>query len=543
MRTRTKLSGATIAVAIMTAVVACGSDAVSPVIPDVGPDATADETGQGPGQGTDGSSPADASPEATLPPGCDGTRAPSESPCVIDDAAGVFVAPNGDDTAGQGTKTAPFKSFGKAIVVAKATSKRVYACAATYAETVALDATTDGVSLYGGLACPGSDAGAAWSYTGSRAVIAPAAAGYALEAKGLTKSVRIEDLELVAKDAAQPGESSIAAFVKGASNLTLRRVRLAAGNGVAGGAGASATTNHTAQPRDGSPGATNAAGPARACTCANGHTSTGAIGGTSNVMNAGAGGQGVSTPATTVDGAFPSNDGAGGSGAMLNGNACTAGHAGANGAAAAPAAGASVLGVIGAAGWTAQRGADGLISSPGEGGGGGGGGGSTVAGGGGACGGCGGGRGGGGQGGGGSIALLSSDSVVKLVACVLVAGNGGDGGAGATGEVGQGGGAGGGGGACAGGAGGNGAGGGGGGGGAGGVSAGVVYKGATPPTIDGSPVTTSDALASVTLGTAGPGGAKGSGGGPAATNSVVGNAGADATAGIAGVAKAVVALP
>jgi hypothetical protein len=542
MRMRTKLSGAGIAVAIMAAMVACGDDSASSAVPDTGPDAAAEETGTG--LGTDGASPVDAAPEATLPPGCDGTKAPSENPCVIDNAAGVFVAPTGDDTAGQGTKTAPFKSFGKAIVVAKATSKRVYACAATYAEAIVLDATTDGVSLYGGLACPGSDAGAAWSYTGSRAVIAPAATGYALKAEGLTKSVQIEDLELVAKDAAQPGESSIAAFVKGASNLTLRRVRLAAGNGVAGGTGASATTNHTAQTRDGNPGAANTAGPARACTCANANTSTGAIGGTSNVMNAGAGGQGASNPATTVDGAFPNNDGAGGAGNVLGGNACTAGHAGANGAAAAAAAGATVLGSIGTAGWAAQRGADGLISSPGEGGGGGGGG-STVGGGGGACGGCGGGRGGGGQGGGASIALLSSDSVVKLVACVLVAGNGGTGGAGAIGEVGQGGGTGGtvgGGGACAGGAGGNGAGGGGGGGGAGGVSAGIVYMGATPPTIDGSPVTAVDTLASVTLGTAGPGGAKGSGGGPAATNSNVGKAGADGTAGIAGVAKAVIAL-
>ena len=314
MRMRMKVSGASVVAAILATMVACGDDSVGVVPGPPGLDASAD---------ADAAAPIDAPAEATLPPGCDGTKTPAESACVIDNAAGVFVAPTGDDTAGQGTKSAPFKTFGKAVLVAKATSKRVYACASTYAEAVVLDAATDGVSIYGGLACPGADAGAAWSYTGARAVLAPAATGYALKAEGVTKSLQLEDLEFVAKDAAAPGGSSIAAFVKGSSKLTLRRVRLVAGNGAAGGAGSSAVTNHTAQARDGNPGAANTPGAARACACPNANASTGAIGGTPNAANAGGGGQGSSNPATIVDGAFPTRDGAGGAGAVLGGNACT----------------------------------------------------------------------------------------------------------------------------------------------------------------------------------------------------------------------------
>ena len=531
MRLRTKLSGAGVAVVLFAALVACGADSSSSISP--GSDAVDS------GLSTDAGSDA-----PTLPPGCDPTKAPADDACVIDDVAGVFVSPTGDDTTGQGTKTAPYKTFAKALVVAKATDKRVYACAATYAESVTLDATNDGVSLFGGLACPESDAGAAWSYTGARAVLAPPAAGLALGANGLTKSVRIEDLELVAKDGVAAGDSSVAAFVNASSDVTFRRVRFAAGNGVAGAAGAAALTNHFATTRDGNAGTVNTPGPVKTCTCPNANASTGPVGGTANATSAGAGAQGTSTPATTVDPSALDHNGAGGAGFVLGTSACTTGHIGANGAAATAAAGVTVIGAIDTIGWTGTHGANGGVGNPGEGGGGGGGG-STFGGGGGACGGCGGGGGGGGQAGGSSIALVTKDSATTIVASIFVLGNGADGGAGAAGEAGQSGGNGGAGGgsSCAGGDGGNGAAGGGGGGGAGGISAGIVGAGAKPLMIDGAAATSVDTLASATLGSAGQGGAAGGGGGAAATNSNAGKAGADGSPGIAGVAKAVISLP
>ena len=101
MRMRMKVSGAGVVAAILATMVACGDDSVGIVPGPPGPDASAD---------ADAAAPIDAPVEATLPPGCDGTKTPAESACVIDNAAGVFVAPTGDDTAGQGTKSAPFKT-------------------------------------------------------------------------------------------------------------------------------------------------------------------------------------------------------------------------------------------------------------------------------------------------------------------------------------------------------------------------------------------------------------------------------------------------
>jgi hypothetical protein len=56
--------------------------------------------------------------------------------------------------------SAPFATVSRGILAAASGLRRVYVCAATYAEDVVIDASANGVSVYGGLSCPGEDAGA-----------------------------------------------------------------------------------------------------------------------------------------------------------------------------------------------------------------------------------------------------------------------------------------------------------------------------------------------------------------------------------------------
>lgn len=92
--------------------------------------------------------------------------------------------------------------------------------------------------------------------------------------------------------------------------------------------------------------------------------------------------------------------------------------------------------------------------------------------------------------------------------------------------------------ACSGGVGGHGGSGGGGGGGAGGLSVGVAWTG-TAPSIDGTATPTATTLPNVTLGTAGKAGAAGAGGPAFKTTAPASNPGLDGTAGVVGVAQAV----
>src|SRR5580704_5668317 len=75
--------------------------------------------------GRDGGAEAEAE---AAPPGCDSTKPPHDASCVIDDAFGIFVSPAGAD-ANAGSKSAPVRSIGHAMDLAKAAAKRVYLCA------------------------------------------------------------------------------------------------------------------------------------------------------------------------------------------------------------------------------------------------------------------------------------------------------------------------------------------------------------------------------------------------------------------------------
>jgi hypothetical protein len=399
---------------------------------------------------------------------CDTSKSPSQEACLVDDQYGVFV--DGTvSTTGDGSKASPFKTIAEGI--AAAAGKMLFVCDTTYDEQVKL---TAGAKIYGGFKC------ADWSYeTGVRAVVQPSAKGYALDVDSVTESVVIEDVEFDAKDGTAAGESSVAGFVHGSSDVSFGRVKLVAGKGATGANGTlTAYTYPTQTDLNGNPANVLAGGALKQCACPAGDQSIGAHGGDGptpsnggNGLPALGGGQG-GTAGT------PTDCGNGGTG--KNGNPGTP---------ASNASGASTLGTLSTTGWAPANGATGSAGGPGQGGGGGA---SSAAGGGGGggCGGCGGAAGPGGSGGGASIALLVLDSTVSADAdSELVSGDGGDGGKGVAGQTGQsiygfggiqasG--------ACGGGNGGPGGKGAAGGGGAGGISVPVVWKGAAAPNVDAS---------------------------------------------------------
>jgi hypothetical protein len=392
----------------------------------------------------------DGSPDATTDPCLEN---PTEPKCM-EEASALFVAgAKGNNADAAGTRDKPFKTIGAALNKITAEKKRIYACEGNYPEDIALNATHTSVSIFGGINCE-------WvAAPGVKPVIGATANPWVIDGAG---GVAIADVTVTAKDATTG--SSTAIFVKGAE-LTLKRVRLVAGNASKGDNGVLAPATYPAQltlkGNDGKDGTKG--GDPKPYMCPNGVTTTGGKGG--DLGNSGAPGTpGVPNPGDT--------------------NTCTSnvnGHAGVQ-PAATP--GAATVGTLDQAGWQPKSGGDGGSGSPGQGGGGGYG--NGGGGGGGAAGGCGGAGGGGGKGGGGSVALGVYNSRVNVVASQLQSKNAGDGGAGALGQPGQnnpgiGGtrfGA-----ACNGGNGGNGGDGGAGGGGAGGISVGVLFKN-TKPTLD-----------------------------------------------------------
>lgn len=442
------------------------------------------------------------------PPGCDPGADPKDSPACVVDSFGVFVdAANGKDT-NAGTKLAPVKTIGHALSIV-GTKPRIYVCEGAYAEDVVLNASHDGVSMYGGWKC------ADWSYSGNKPVIGKTQNPFKIDS--LTKAVTLEDLEVDATDGDTTNLSSIAMFVNGSANVALKRVKLSAGKGYAGATGTLSSYTYPSQSDlNGNSSLGVDGGAPKTHTCPAGDTSTGGGGGYGN----GSDGQ-DGTPGASNKGTLTACSGAN-----------TGGGKGANGANGSDGPKLTATGQLAGGGWVPSKGTDGSHGSIGQGGGGGGGYGNTAnngGGGGGGCGGCGGAGGGGGGGGGGSVALAVISSTVVVNASTLVATTAGDGGAGVAGQPGEsfagfggipglgsfpG---------CNGGAGGTGGNGGAGAGGAGGISVGVLWKGGAAPTVD------SATNAQITV--AAKGGAKGTGGNSPAND------------GIDGVAQAVLQAP
>ena len=442
--------------------------------------------------GSDGPVQADGGGDVVqVPADCNVMADPKDSPACVVDGFGVFVDATSGADRNPGTKAQPVQTIGAAL--GKLGGKpRVYVCEGTYAESVKLTAA---VSVYGGFACGG------WTYSGTKAKVAPTAVGYALVIDKVSDVVMVEDVSFSALAGTDASPSSIAAFANGSPQVTLRRVELVAGKGFAGKSqakaadGALMTAMPTAGTLNGNAGSSSVGGFAQLCTCVGGGTSKGGGGG-----NIGGDGNNGETAQTVVEPA-------GATGAGQTGTQCAVSGSGTRGSDAPNAAAAlraMKSGVLTETGWAPELGQNGTAASAGQGGGGGGG--AGGGGGGGACGGCGGSAGQGGGGGGASVALLALQSPVTLAQCVLTTSDAGEGGAGGAGGAGLAGGTKGarGGAACDGGNGGKGGNGGAGGGGAGGLSVGVLYKG-TKPAIDAA-ITT---------------GAKGSAGTGAASNNGV----------------------
>jgi hypothetical protein len=498
------------------------------------PECSAPDAGVG-DAGRDGGAEAEVAPS-----GCDPTKPPHDEACVIDDALGIFVSLAGSD-ANPGSKSAPVRSIGHGMDLAKEAAKRVYICAGSYPEQLMVGSSRDGVNVYGALDCE------AWTYgAANKVVVAPAQAGYALEIQGLQTGVTFEDIEFDAQNASAgvSGASSVAVFVSTSQGISFDRVTMVAGSandGAAGGSTGTATNWFGTPPAYAELAGNNAddagGAPTKQCTCADqSQTSGGAGGGPMNVPSPGAGTPEYSDAGAGVSGANALSCASGGTG-QIGGDAPVPTATTSSGS----------PGSCSQSGWLPGAGSPGDDGKPGQGGGGGGNGRlSTGSGGGGACGGCGGAGGKPGQGGGASIALLSFQSSITLTGCSLTASSAGIGGSGGDGETGQAGGSpgmptgSGAGSGCAGGPGGAGAGGNGGQGGAGGLSLGIGYVG-TPPTLDGAVVTQASTHSGVTIGAAGAGGAGGLRG-ASATNST-GPAGALGGSGQPGVAAAVEAVP
>lgn len=404
-------------------------------------------------------------------------------PCVLTETFGVFVKPTGSDTAGTGSRTAPYATIGHAMDQAKlAGLTRVYACgtAGNYTENLVVGSSRTGVTAYGGLDC--STTPATWTYNASdKAVVAPAS-GYALN---VTAAVIFEDFGFVAANATGVGASSIAVFASSATGVVLERCNVQAGTATAG--QSQTQVPAAAAAPSGSPGNPPTLGPPK-------EGGTGGAGG-NNPSCASVGGTGGSSSAVSGS----PNGGDGSPGPSGNGQSQTqcsqvtpAGPTTvATGGPGAEGAGATDWATFSSTGWSPLGGQTGTAGGVGQGGGGGGADAVATAlggGGGGGAGGCGGSGGAPATGGGSSIAILLYESTMTLTTCTLTSTTAGPGGSGAPGQAGQPGGAGGspGIGACGGGTGGSGGNGGGGGGGAGGLSAGVVWTGTAPTVTAGS---------------------------------------------------------
>ena len=419
-----------------------------------------------PGEGgVDGDSGTDG-PVIVPPKDCDLAKEPKDSPACVDDMVGVFVDAQSGVDSGPGTKMSPVKTIKAALE--KAGQKRIYICEGTYAERVKL---TGPNSIYGGWSC------GKWEHTGTKVLVAPTEAGFALHVDNVSAATVIADASFAAQPGTEAAPSSVAAFANKAAQLTLLRVALEARAGFKG-KDQSAAANGTLMSAGPNPMTLNGnaasgggGGVQQVCTCVGGGTSKGGAGGDGGFDGKpGETAQQNPSPPTATGEGGKVVDCINGTGDYVNG------RPGSDAPNAPAADGAKKTGSISATGWTAEPGKNGAAGGTGQGGGGGG------AGGGGACGGCGGGAGQGGGGGGASIALLSLDSTISLSGSALTAANGGAGGKGGAGGDGMAGGTRGAqsGGACPGGNGGRGGSGGHGGGGAGGVSAGIVSKGGKP---------------------------------------------------------------
>ncbi|MEZ4301350.1 MAG: PGRS family protein [Polyangiaceae bacterium] len=416
----------------------------------------------------------------------------------VQTACGVFVSTSmGDDSHSFGTRKAPVKTLSRAVEIAKAHSRVIYACAEIFEGDVVLPA---GFVLIGGLLCEEDwIRGENWE----RTEIAGAPGDVPLlvaptDASG--ENTIVQNVHFHAADAYLPGQSSVSVRVADGASVKFQNCDFDPGWGMPGADG-----KHGSVIEEPAPGGEHGVPGGLACqgwSPKGGHAVYTICGLGSSV--GGFGGDGAGEEGMPGMDGTPDPDpedlmsGLGGEGQTAS-LACTPGQPGAVGTDGADGAGAIAgLARLQSLNYVGVAGGNGGLGLPGQGGGGGGGGrggqlcgvkpGGGAGGGSGGSGGCGGLAGFGGGAGGGSIAIIMGAAKVILEGGILQSHDGSPGGNGGRGQVGGPGGAGGIGGfgqqqspsACAGGHGGAGGRGGHGGGGLGGPSIGVAYSTVEP---------------------------------------------------------------
>ncbi len=428
---------------------------------------------------------------------------PGPGSLAAGDGCGIFVsASRGDDGNDGANRSTPVQTLHRALALATALSKPIYACAEAFNEEVIQ--IQQKLVFHGGLDC-----GHGWVYAGEDAptTFTASTAGVAITITA-APGTELRDLTIQAAAAALPGRSSIAMIVAG-GDVTLTRTTLFASAGAPGRDAPQPHAMMTPAVANGGAGdagcggATSANGGVAGANTCSGVDASGGVGGIGSDTAGGDGADGSPPPMP------PDSSGAHGSGDT--GTGCTKGTAGADGAPGDAGRERPASARCCASGYVGVDGGTGLgPGTVGHGGGGGGGaractsdGSVGPAGGGGGAGGCPGRPSIGGEAGGSSIGLLLVNASATLTHAKIMTGGAGAGGVGGPGQPGSHGGAAGhagGTGACDGGRGGIGGRGGSGGGGHGGHSVAVALAGSAAPDLG---------TTKITLGKFAPGGASG----------------------------------
>ncbi len=294
----------------------------------------------------------------TNPPDC----IPSNISSPVDDTCGVFVSSSmGKDSNAGISKGAAVATLEKAMEIATAKGKPIYACAETFTEALALK---DDATFYGGLDCTKG-----WTHVGPAKKTTWTAAADVMPVHVLAGArIAMEDVAIVAMDAKVAGGSSIGVLAEAGTQIDFAHCDVSAGAGAAG-------TDGAAFDMPAMSGAEGNAG-GEACSaavvttaepmpnaCDPGDPADDSIGGAGGIGQQSSGGDGSNGKPTGSD-----NRGIG-----EDVMACTGGTSGDDGAAGTSGIGATGPGSIGPGGYTGVGGGDGKKGSAAQGGGGGGG--------------------------------------------------------------------------------------------------------------------------------------------------------------------------
>ena len=151
----------------------------------------------------------------------------------VGNECGVFLSSGGDDGYtgdGLGTMEHPVATFTKAVELAQNGKHHIYVCNEIFTDVVTIPA---GITIYGGLDCKDG-----WVHTSKPTTLkaGPDQIPLTLDGSVGAGPIRIEDMHVIADNAAAVGGSSVAAVANGA-NVTLKNTTLETGNAQSGAPG------------------------------------------------------------------------------------------------------------------------------------------------------------------------------------------------------------------------------------------------------------------------------------------------------------------